>query len=103
MKGDACPMFQQFTGSHGLPFLTVCQNDKTPNKSLSLKISVPCRIILNVNRNFFENGHGNIKYSTENIASDIVITVCGVRWVTALLGGSLCEVYKCLITVALYT
>lgn len=65
---------------------TYCQNDKTPNQSLSLKISVPCRIILNVSRNLFENGHGNIKYSTGNIASDIVITVCGVRWVTALLG-----------------
>lgn len=79
MKGDACPMFQQFTGSHGLPFLTVCQDCKTPNKRLSLKISVPYRIILNVNRNFLKNGHGNKKYSVGNIASNILITMYAVN------------------------
>ena len=31
------------------------------------------------------NSHGNVKYSTGNIASNIVITIYGVRWLLDLM------------------
>ena len=33
------------------------------------------------------NSHGDVKYSTGSIVSNIVITMCSVRWVLGLLGN----------------
>lgn len=48
------------------------------------------------------NTHGDVKYGMGNIENNILITMCGVRWVLDLLVGSLYKLYKCLITL-LYT
>lgn len=38
----------------------------------------------------------NVKYSTGNLVSNIVISIYGARWVLELSGGSLCKLHKCL-------
>ena len=43
-----------------------------------------------------QNCHGDVKYSTGNIVNNIVITMCGARWVMKLLQGTLCKEYDCL-------
>ena len=45
-----------------------------------------------------KNCRGDIKYSTQNTVSNIVITMCRVRWALDLLEWSLHKLYKCLIT-----
>ena len=41
-----------------------------------------------------QNSHGHVKYSLGSIASNIVITMFGVRWVLDLLGWLLSKLYN---------
>ena len=45
-----------------------------------------------------QNNHRDVKYSVGNVVNNIVLIMYGVTWVLDLLGGSLCKLYKCLIT-----
>ena len=49
-----------------------------------------------------QNSHGDVKYSIENIAKNIVISMYGTRWVLKISGGTPYKLYDCLTTM-LYT
>ena len=40
-----------------------------------------------------QKSHRDVKYSTGNIVSNIVITINGARWVLEILRGTLCKVH----------
>ena len=49
-----------------------------------------------------QNSHEDVKYSIGNIVNNIVIVMHSAKWLLHLSEGSLCKLYKCLITM-LYT
>ena len=48
----------------------------------------------------YENSHRDVKCSTGNAVSNLVITVCAVRWALDFSGWSLCEFYTCPLTMS---
>ena len=57
-------------------------------KSVSPKVQVGSYKIVN----------GDIKYSIGDTVNNIVIAVCGARWVLEISGGTICKVYDWLTT-----
>ena len=41
---------------------------------------------------YLQNNHGDIKYSIGNIVNNILINMCGARWVLEILGESLVKI-----------
>ena len=71
------------------------------NKFCRPERTITLKIICSTNWQL-QNSPRDVKYSIGNIGNNIIITMCGVRLMLYLLGGSLCKLYKCLPTM-LYT